>query len=316
MRSVPEALRAGPFTRPEALAAGVTPRMLDGKRFVRIHQKVWRHRDHEMTEADWVEAARLALPDSAYLTGLSRLQQLGLDFGPRRPLHFVVEGDHHLAIDGVFLHRTKQLAPTDEVGVNPAGAFIAYVARARVIDAIKVGDWLLHHGYMTIDDLHTLALSALWRDGAHEAVWILDYLDERSRSLKESEMRAVLEFSDLPAPDVNVPVPVGEDVTVIGDLVYTRWRTVVEYEGAQHQEDREQYVADLGRYALMRGAQVTYVQVTREKLARARTTVGEVFRALVANGYDGPPPVFGEKWRLLFAQVSDAVGPKNRRAAS
>ncbi len=185
-----------------------------------------------------------------------------------------------------------------------------------MIDAIKVGDWLLHHGYMTVDELRTLALSALWRDGAHEAVWVLDHLDARSRSLKESEVRAVLEFSDLPAPEVNVPVPVGEDVTVIGDLVYPRWRTVVEYEGAQHQEDREQYVADLGRYALMRAAQVTYVQVTREKLAHARTTVGEVFRSLVINGYDGPPPVFGEKWRLLFAQVSDAVGPKNGRAVS
>ena len=316
MRSVPEALKVGPFTRSQAVEAGITSRMLEGKRFVRVFPGVWRHVDHVMTEADWVEAARLALPDSAHLTGLSRLQRLGLDFGPRRPIRFVIEGDHHLAIDGVFLHRTKKLAPTDEVGVTPAAAFIAYVAGARVIDAIKVGDWLLHHGHMTLDELRTLALSALWRDGAHEAVWILDHLDPRSRSLKESETRAVLVFSGLPAPEVNVPVPVGEEVTVLGDLVYRRWRVVVEYEGSHHQEDRAQYVADLDRYALLRAAGITYVQATHEKLSHARTLVGEVFRTLVAKGYDGPPPSFGGQWRLLFAPVSAAVGPRRDRAVS
>ena len=146
-------------------------------------------------------------------------------------------------------------------------------------------------------------------------MWILDHVDVRSRSLKESETRAVLEFSGLPAPEVNVTVPVGEEVTVIGDLVYRRWRVVVEYEGSHHQEDRAQYVADLDRYALMRNADVTYVQATHEKLAHARTLVGEVFRALVAQGYAGAPPVFGERWRLLFARVSVAVGPRRDRAA-
>lgn len=289
--------------------------MLQGARFVRVFPEVWRARDHEMSTEDWIHAATLALPAHARLTGISRLQLLGLEFGPRRPIRFVVEGDLHLAIDGIFLHRTKRLPPTDEVGVTPAAAFIAYVARARVIDAIKVGDWLLREGHMTLAELRALALSALWRDGAHEAVWILDHVDVRSRSLKESETRAVLEFSGLPAPEVNVTVPVGEEVTVIGDLVYRRWRVVVEYEGSHHQEDRAQYVADLDRYALMRNADVTYVQATHEKLAHARTLVGEVFRALVAQGYAGAPPVFGERWRLLFARVSVAVGPRRDRAA-
>ena len=314
MRAVPDALRARPFTRPQALEAGLTSRMLEGKRFIRVFPGVWRHADHELTESDWVEAGRLALPDSVHLTGLSRLRQLGLDFGPQWPLRFVIEGDHHAAIEGVFLHRTRKLAPTDDVGVTPAAAFISYAARARVIDLVKVGDWLLHRGHITLEEVRELALSALWREGAHEAVWILDHLDARARSLKESETRSVLVFSGLQPPDVNATVPVGENVTVIGDLVYRRWRTVVEYEGSQHQEDRDQYVADLDRYALMRGAGITYVQVTHEKLAHARTLVGEVFRALVANGYVGPPPGFGGQWRLLFAPVSAAVGPRSRRA--
>jgi len=86
--------------------------MLRGQRFVRILPRVYRHRDHEMSDDDWVEAARLALPERARLTGITRIQQLGLDVGPRRPVRFAIEGELHLTFDEIFLHRTKRLPPT------------------------------------------------------------------------------------------------------------------------------------------------------------------------------------------------------------
>jgi hypothetical protein len=313
VKAIPPELQRGPFTRARAVELGVTSRQLDGARFVRLFPRVHRYAGHAMTGTDWVEAARLSLPGGVHLTGVSRLQQLGLGFGPQWPIRFVVGSDLHLVLPGIFLHRTKRLAPTDAVGVVPAGAFIAYCARARVIDAIEVGDWLLHGGHTSAADVRTLALSALWRDGAHEALWVLEHLDHRSRSLKESETRAVLSFAGLPDPEVNVAIDVGEDVEVIGDLVYRDHRLVVEYEGARHQEDRTRYVADLGRYELMRAAGIRYVQVTKETLAHPRTLVGVVYRALIAAGYTGPPPTFGERWRLLFLPVSTAVGSRRGR---
>ena len=288
--------------------------MLEGTRFVRLHTAVYCHRDHVLTQVDRIDAARLGLPTSARLTGLTRIQQLGLDFGSLAPIRFVVEGDLHLTLDGVFLHRTKRLPPTDEVGVTPAAAYIAYCRWARVIDAIKVGDWLLRHSHMTKHGLRDLALSEQWRDGADEALWMLDYLVAGSRSLKESETRGVLEFSGLPRPEVNKQLPLDDgDLVVIGDLFYRRWRTVVEYEGSQHQEDRSQYVSDIDRYALMRRDDFSYVQVTNEKLARARSLVGEVYRELLTRGYDGPPPTFGHKWRMLFTRITDVLGPRKDR---
>ena len=269
-----------------------------------------------MTREDWVVAARMALPDRAHLTGLTRLQELGLDFGPPFPLRFVIQGELHLAFDKVFLHRTKRLPPTDEVGVVVEAAFVAYCAQARVIDAIKVGDWLLYNGHTTLDAVRSFALSCLWRDGADEAVWILEHLDARSRSLKESELRAILEFAGLPRARANVPIDVREEVEVIPDLVYRRWKTVIEYEGAQHQQDRDVYNKDIDRYALMRAADTNYVQVTKERLRRPRILVGEVYRALLRGGYDGPPPGFGQDWELLFAKLSVAVGPRPDRYRS
>lgn len=316
MRPIPAALTDGPFTRDCARALGVTDRQLDAKRFVRLYPRVFRHADHVMTDADWVVAARLALPARAHLTGITRLQQLGLDFGPRLPLRFVIQGELHLAFDKVFLHRTKRLPPTDEVGVTVEAAFVAYCARARVIDAIKVGDWLLHHGHMTIGSLRTFALSCLWRDGTDEAIWITEHLDDRSRSLKESEVRAILRFSGLPIPLANAAVDVLEAIEVIGDLVFRDWNTVVEYEGSQHQEDRGIYNQDIDRYALMRMADTNYVQVTKERLRHPRTMVGDVYRALLKGGYAGPAPNFGTSWELLFAKVSVAVGPRHDRYRS
>lgn len=310
MRPIPETLRRRPFSRHEAEQAGVTSRMLDGDRFVRVFPNVWRCRDHEMTHADVRAAAKLALPDTAHLTGISRIQALGLDFGPRYPVRFVIAGDHHLDIDDIFLHRTKRLPPIDDDGVVVAAAFISYCSLCRVIDAIKVGDWLLHHGHTTVTAIESLALSELWRDGAHEAIWILDHLDGRHRSLKESETGAVLKSAGLPAHEVNVPVDVQEALTLIGDLVYVEHRALVEFEGVHHQTDRRQYNSDIDRYAVFRAADVAYVQATSEKLAQPKILVGEVYRMLVARGYQGPPPSFGDDWKVLFTRLSLILGSK------
>lgn len=313
MPSIDPSFLHRPFHRQEGLGSGLTARVLEGRRFVRVMPAVYRHRGHRMSDDDWVCAAQLALPGRAHLTGITRIQQLGLDFGPRLPVRMVVEGDLHLAVRNVFLHRTKRLPPTDDDGVVPAAAFIAYCRTARVVDAIKVGDWLLHGRHMSVEELHDLAVGQSWRAGAHEALWVLDLLDGDSRSLPESETRAVLTFAGLPAPAVNRTLRLDEDLALIGDLVYERWRLVVEYEGAHHQEDRGQYVSDLDRYAVMRRHRVGYVQVTHEKLRHARTLVGEVYRELVERGYDGPPPSFRGRWELLHARIHDILASERVR---
>jgi len=301
-----------PFTRAQARAAGVSDRQLQHRRYVRVLPRVWRHVDHKMSDEDWRSAALLALPPRVHLTGITRLQQLGLDYGPRLPVRCVVEGDLHLAYDHVFLHRTKRLPPTDEIGVCVAAAFMAYARLTRVIDAVKVGDWLLHRGHLDLAELERLATSALWRAGADEALWVLPHLDGRARSVKESELRCVLAFAGLPTPAVNAALPVGPDAEAYGDLVYRPWRTVVEYEGGHHQTDRATYRSDIDRYALFRTHGHDYVQITAEHLGRPRAAVLRVDQALRRAGYDGQAPAFGEHWRTLFASVATAVGPRDR----
>ena len=314
-KPVPPALLAGPFARQQGIAAGATKGMLQGSRFVRVHPGVWRHLAHEMTPDDWIKAARLALPDRARTTGITRIQQLGLDFGPLRPVRYVLQGDHHLAIEGIFLHRTALMPPTDEVGVTPTAAFVAYCAEARVIDAIKVGDWLLHHCHMTIEGLSELVLGHPWRRGAAEATWVMQHLDGDSWSLMESETRALVIFAGLPTPRCNAPVRVSDAVTLLVDLWFDDWGAAVEYEGRHHQTERAQYVADIDRYELMRRASIPYRQVTKEQLALPRNVVRTVHRMLVETGYDGPAPSFGPHWAKLFRRLSDLEECRRTRPA-
>jgi hypothetical protein len=306
----------GPFTRAQGKAQGVTSRMLQGPGFERVLPRVWKRTEHAMTEADWLLAARLALPKGSQITGITRLQQLGLEYGPRRPFRFVLDRDVHRFVDGVFLHRTKKMPPLDDVGVCVEAAYMSYCSLCRVIDAIKVGDWLLRRGHMDQRRLEAMAIAEPWRAGAQEVMWVLPHLDPRSASLKESETRSVLEFAGLPRPESNVELGLDEHVKLFGDLVYRRWKFVVEYEGEHHQEDRAQYSVDLDRYAMFRDHGVAYAQVTKEKLNRPRALALEVYAGLRRNGYDGPPPHFGEKWRLLFGSLYVAVGPRDLALAS
>ena len=305
--AIPALLLTGPFTRETALGLGITPRVLNGQRFVRLFSTVWTLRDRPTSESDWIFAARLAVPSRAHLTGLTRIRSLGLGVGTLRPFHFVITGDLHLDLLDIFLHRTIRLPPTDDGGVTPAAAFIAYALEARLIDAIKVGDWLLHHRHMTLIGLRELCRHDRWRPGSREAMWVSRYLEGDSRSLKESETRAILIFAGLPTPDSNKEITSGPQALGIGDLTYLRWELVVEYEGSQHQEDRDQWNSDIDRYADFREAGLNYVQVTKEKLGRPRKLVSEVFRQLIAGRYAGPPPVFAGRWRSLFGPITDAM---------
>src|SRR5674476_1064207 len=142
---IPAALSNGPFTHQDALRCEVSEKVLRGRRFRRLHPRVWVLASYKMSDLDWIRAAELAMPDEARASHLTRLRRLGLDYGTFPPLHFTVQGELHLALDGIKLHRTKVMPPTDAQGVTPAAAFIGYAVEARVIDLIKVGDWLLYH---------------------------------------------------------------------------------------------------------------------------------------------------------------------------
>ncbi|MFC5675950.1 hypothetical protein ACFPQ8_00990, partial [Aeromicrobium endophyticum] len=288
-----------PFTTYEARAAGIGEKVLRGRRFTRLFPRVWVATAHVMTDLDWIAAAALAVPARAQLSHITRIQALGLAAGRLRPFHFTVAGDLHIALDDIFVHRTEVLPPLDDGGVTPASAFVQVCSSARLIDAVKIGDWLLHYRYMTTVELAELARRDAWRPGAAQVRRVLPLLDAASRSPKESETRMLLVLAGLPAPEVNVDLVINGRWLGCVDLLYRLWMLVLEYEGRQHAESREQFARDIARYAGFRDEGVAYLQITNQMLSRPRAMVGRVYGLLAERGYDGPPPVFADRWQSL-----------------
>lgn len=309
---LPAELRHRPFSTIEAEGFGLTKDMLNRASWRRLFPRVWVHVDHEMTPGDWIRAAHLTLPPDARLTSITRIQQLGLDYGQQFPLHFVVARDHHIATKGIMLHRTERMPPADDVAVTPTAAFIAYCSEAITIDAIAVGDWLLREGHMTIAGVVDLARHDHWRAGSAQAVWVAPHLDGRSWSIEESRHRASMVFAGLPKPELNVEIVVDGRVIAIADWGWLEWRTIGEYEGGHHQTDRRQYLRDIDRYADLRDIDHRYVQVTKESGRNFMTVARRMYAALVKGGYDGPPPDFGPRWQQLFRRIPAEPLPRER----
>lgn len=313
MRPLPRPLCHGPFTRRQALELGLTRDVLEGTRFRRLHQGVYCHRGHVLTWRDHVFAARLALRGTARTTGATRLRELGLEVGALFPLHFVIEGDLHLVLEGVFLHRTVKMPPHSEEGVSAEAAFVAFCAEARTIDAIKAGSVLLYRELMDVQLLEQLLTEERWRRGVPEASYVLPFLDARCRSLTEAELLTYVVFAGLPMPEVNEKITLADGTELTPDQRFADYDLVLEYEGSHHQEDRRQYNADIDRYAAYRRNDVPYEQVTKERLRSPKATVRMVHRALVSCGYDGPPPDFDGLWLTLFQPLRNVV--RRQRAA-
>jgi len=246
------------------------------------------------------------------MTGITALRSLGLDLGESAISHFVIAGDHHLALDGVMLHRTERMPVCGDEAVRPVAAFVEYCRWSSVLDAICAGDWLLNQGHMTSEELAEFLHVDDWRDGVAQATWVRPLLDGRSRSIPESRCRAYLIFAGLPWPEVNIDVVVNGEQVAITDLAFPEWNVAVEYEGGHHQVERR-HLRDIDRYAVLRRQSIDYLQVTRE-LARTPIKVAtSVHRLLVRNGYVGPAPIFGPTWRLLFGPIPTGKGAVDRR---
>lgn len=276
--------------------------MLTAKRFRRLLPCVYAASDYEMSLEDWIRAALLASPDDARISHVTRLQRLGLDFGPLFPIHLTRKGELHRVSELVFLHRTIAMPPHDDENVSVEAAYIGFAAEARTIDLIKVGDWLVHRGHLDVERLRWLAHEAPWRPGSAEALSVSLEFDGKAASPPESEVRVLCRAAGLPEPEVNADIYRDGIVIARGDLVFRRWKLICEYEGRHHLTDVRQWNRDITRYADLRALGYEYLQITHEMLQQPKALVLKIYQLLVKRGYDGPPPHFGGRWRRLFEQ--------------
>lgn len=115
----------------------------------------------------------------------------------------------------------------------------------------------------------------------------LEWVRPGSESPKETELRLLLVRGGLPEPELNVDV-FGADGAFIGrgDLLYRRFKVLVEYDGSQQADDRRQFHRDVDRLEAFSVDGWRVVRVLKEHMNGDRADiVTRVRRALIARGW-------------------------------
>jgi hypothetical protein len=284
MRPIPAQLLGRPFTLVEAERLGLTRRSLRGDRFARVRRGVYRCVDTPPSLRLEVQAALLVLPPGTAASHTTSLALRGLDIGGQDTLHFSGHLFPEHDVEGVSLHRRRARLDTVLVdGVPALGPRRTFVDAATVLsmrDLIAAGDWLVFHDHVDVLDLRAYAIAS-HLDGVRRARRVAPLVRERVASVYESYVRWDLRASGLPEPEVHVDILDDHGAWLArGDLVYRRWKILVEYDGWQHERDAVQRQRDHLRREALEAAGWRVIVITSEDMRKPGTVVSRVRQAI------------------------------------
>jgi hypothetical protein len=200
--------------------------------------------------------SRLLPPGTAF--GLGTAAELyGLPTHHPPDVHVVLRAQGVLPQRRGLRVHVRQLEEPDVVQLDgllvtsPAQTYLDLAGMVSPAELVVVGDALLRDGHLTLEELACRLARADRVRGVVRARACAPRLSSLAMSRPESLMRYWLTTSDLPDPEIQVPVHDrwGREVAH-ADLGYSRWRVALEYEGRRHAE-RDQFGRDIDRYSLM-----------------------------------------------------------------
>ncbi|KAA1422417.1 DUF559 domain-containing protein [Mumia zhuanghuii] len=253
-----------------------------------------------------MRAALLLLPDDAVASHLTALRLWGLEVRGLFPLHFSTNTESRVRRDEIRLHRRRgRLRAYVRHRIACTGPDRTYVdcaaQRLTLPELVQAADHLIHAGHTTLAELRAY-LDQCHIDGVVRARRAFAYVRERVESPMETLVRLVLVFARLPEPDPNPDVldAAGRFVARC-DLVYWKYRVIVEYDGAWHERSKKQRARDRTRREALERLGWTIIVILDDDLANKKAIVWRVYGALRDNGYDGPRPHFNAMWTRWFA---------------
>lgn len=287
MLPVPPTLHGRPFTRREALTLGLTDGSLRGRRFVRLHEGVYRTAQTEPTLELRLQAARLCLPDAVAVSHVTSLRLRGLAMGPLLPLHFATCHPHQHRDSAISLHRYRHAFAVEVLNgfavTSPARTFVDLGTQLDDRRLLRVGDWMVGTGLVDLDELLWFCLDS-HLDGVGRARRVAKLVRGRVASVRESDLRWWIHRAGLPEPEVNVDI-VDEHGRWLarGDLVYRRAKVLVEYDGWQHERNAEQRQWDHLRREQLEAAGWRVIVITSIDMTKPHLVIARIRRALDAR---------------------------------
>lgn len=288
MRPVPSELHGRPFTAADAALFAVTARMLQGKRYVELVGGVYRTAETEPTLDLYLRAGLRVLPGDVAVSHVTNLRLRGLPLGPLLPLHFSTNHPHQIVRRGVQVHR--RLGPMQRTmlqghpALGPRRTFIDLATQLDDRRLLQVGDWMVADGHVDLSALRE-HVEESHLDGVVRSRRVAKHVAEGVASPRESDLRWTLHRGGIPLPEVNVDILDDHGQWLArGDLVFRRWKVLVEYDGWQHERDAWQRQRDHLRREALEAAGWRVIVVTTADMAAPRSTVARVRQALRQRG--------------------------------
>ena len=166
-----------------------------------------------------------------------------------------------------------------------AQTYLDMAASLAPAELVALGDALMRRGHLGQVELGARLVRADRVRGVVRARRWAPHLSAAAASHPESTLRYWLLASDLPVPEVQVPILDRSCREVAhADLGYSRWKVALEYEGRQHAE-RDQFGRDIDRYSLMAADGWLTLRFAARHLGAPFAVVGRTRRALESRGW-------------------------------
>jgi hypothetical protein len=276
-----------------ARAAGLTRSRLRGPVFLRLAHDLVVRLDDAIDVRERLRLLATVLPPDAAYSHLTAAHLLGAHVDAPARAHVVLAPRRVLPQRAEFLVHARQLQAADVVETDGirvtsgAQTFLDLAAHLPPAELVAVGDALMARQHLTAEALAERLHRADRVRGVVRARACAPMLSSLAMSRPESLIRYWLVVSDLPDPQVQVPVHDrwGHEVAH-GDLGYAEERVLLEYEGSQH-ATVEKFGRDIDRYSLMAADGFLVLRFAKRHLNRS-TVVERTGRTLLSRGWRPP----------------------------
>lgn len=288
---LPDDLRWAPFSTRTAVERGIRPHRLRARDLAAPFRGI-RSTSTPTSVEEWCDAYAPRLGAHQLFSHATAAALWGLPLPARHPLplHVAALRGREPRAAGVIGHRldAARIIPRVVRGMPAVSAADAWCQLAESLshrDLVAAGDRLLGWPHPLIAE-ELLDEAIVRHSGGRGAVGRkLARRDIRrgSASRRESLLRLDVIAAGLPEPECNGRIEPVPGTVVYGDLVFRRWRVLLEYDGDHHRTDTRQFARDVERLNVLAAAGWIVVRVRSGVSTRA--AIAAVADALRARGW-------------------------------
>ena len=296
---IPRALRGRAFSHQEGLSEGMTRARMRGDDLARPYHGI---RVVPSDSTDPLARIRSYLP---HLSGEQFFSHTSAALIHNMPLPLRLAQDPRVHVSthiassrhagrGVVGHqvqrdRVRVVVVTGMQVTSPVDTWCQLSTMLSLDALIEAGDALVRRKQplATMDELRAGVLRYTGQRGAKKLREAFESVRPRTDSAKETATRLVIVRAGLPEPEVNGEIfdRLGRKIAT-GDLVFRKYKVLVEYDGEQHRTDEEQYHWDVDRLDAIMEAGWRVIRINKSHLRMSPSpALRKIITALAAAGW-------------------------------